>query len=147
MENRDLVDQKIEPKFAAIRDLVLTHRDIFVRQGSVVAATRTYRGHRLGPFHSLRFRTEGKQKSVYLGRSQMLAGRVVGLLSDLRKGAQEQRMLQRLKRQARAHLRECKAAWQRDLAPLGLRLKGFEVRQSHGSSSVTTSPASSGKEE
>ena len=147
MENPSFVDQKLERKFAAVSGIVCAHRDLFVRQGSVAATTRTYRGHCLGPFYSLRFRAEGKQKAVYLGRSQILAERVENLLNDLRKGAQEQRMLERLKRQARAHLRQCKAAWQQDLAPLGLRLKGFEIRRCRGSSAVTTLPATSAKEE
>ena len=147
MENRGFVDQKLEQKYAAVRDVVLARRDLFARQGSVVATTRTYRGRCLGPFYSVRFRADGKQASVYLGCSATLAERVEGLLNDLREETQQHRMLTRLKRHARAHLRQCKASWQQDLAALGLYLKGYEIRHIHGSSAVATSPALSDKVE
>ena len=42
--------------------------DLFIRQGAVVAAWRTYRKRKLGPYYHLVFRDEGRQKSIYLGR-------------------------------------------------------------------------------
>lgn len=147
MENRDSVDQKTAAKLAAIGDLVGARRDIFSRQGSVVATKRTYGGRSLGPFYSLRFRDEGRQRAVYLGRSQVLAGRVESLLSEARTGLRERRLVERLRRQARARLRQCKAMLQKDLAMLGLRLKGFEIRRRRDPSVAMTAQAHSAKEE
>ena len=124
MEKCAFVDQKVELRFHKISELVLSHPDAFLRQGSVVSSWRVYRGRRLGPFFSLRYRIEGQQSSIYLGRSLILAEQVRGLLMDL----QQERRLTRLKRQARAELHKCKASWQQELASMGLSLKGFEVR-------------------
>jgi uncharacterized protein YjiS (DUF1127 family) len=114
----------VEPKFHTVREFMLSHRHVFLRQGSVVSTWRTYRGHRLGPFFSLRCRVDGRQTAIYLGRSVVLAERVKGLLREM----QHRRQLSRLSRQARAELRRCKQSWERDLASIGLSRKGFEVR-------------------
>jgi hypothetical protein len=122
------VDQKTEAKFQAIRGFILANRNTFVRQGAVVATYRMYRGHRLGPFFSLRYRDAGRQRSRYLGRSPNLAAQVSSLLGELRETIKELRTLTRLKRHARANVRMCKKLWRQDLATLGLNLKGCEVR-------------------
>jgi hypothetical protein len=127
LEKCGFVDQKPEPKFATVREFILRHRDIFLRQGSVVSSWRTYRGHRLGPFFSVRFRIAGRQSAIYLGRSVALAEQVKGLLEEL----QQARMTARLVRQARVDLHKAKELWQQDLAAMGLTLKGFEVRGWH----------------
>jgi hypothetical protein len=124
VENCKSVDQKTEAKLQAVREFILAHRDALVRQGAVVASYRVYRGHRLGPFFSLRYREGGQQRSRYLGRSVALADQVRNLLEGLRKEIKEWRKLARLTRQARAHVRMCKKSWRGDLAGLGLQLKG-----------------------
>ena len=124
MEKCRFVDQKAEPKFPTIREFILGHRQVFFRQGAVVASWRYYRGNRLGPFYSLRYRVEGRQAAMYLGRSAVLAEQVRVLLRDI----QQDRQIARLKRQARAELRKHKKLWQQDLAAMGLSLKGFQVQ-------------------
>jgi len=140
LEKRKFVDQKVEPKFHAIREFILSHRHVFLRQGSVVTSWRTYRGHRLGPFFSLRYRVSGRQSAFYLGRSIMLAERVKGLLREM----QHERQFSRLNRQARAELRQCKQLWEQDLASVGLSRKGFEVRGWNGVTE-TSSPSEANK--
>jgi hypothetical protein len=128
LEKRDFVDQKQELTFVAVRTFIVKHRDLFRRQGIVVSGWRTYRGHRLGPFFSLRFRTDGRQSAIYLGRSVVFAERIKKLLQEI----QREREFARLKREARAEVRECKRLWQTSLAAIGLNLKGFEVRGWNG---------------
>ncbi|MCY2994865.1 MAG: hypothetical protein NTY19_44440 [Planctomycetota bacterium] len=124
MEKWDFVDQKTERKFLAIREFVLGNWDAFRRQGSVVPSWRTYRGRRLGPFFSLRFRLQGRQSAIYLGRSAGLAERVKALLDEVHR----ERKFARLKRRARAEFRELKRRWKQELAATGLELRGFEIR-------------------
>ena len=114
----------MESKFRTIREFILSHRDVFRRRGSVVSSWRTYRGRRLGPFFSLRYRLDGRQSAIYLGRSIVLADQIKGLLREV----QQERLFARLERQARAELCVCKQLWERDLASMGLTRKGFEVR-------------------
>jgi hypothetical protein len=123
LEKTRSVDQKPEPKFPAIRDFIFHHEEVFRRQGSVVASWRPYQGARLGPFYSLRCRIGGRQVAIYLGRSEALATQVRKLLQDL----QQARQFRRLLRQARKELRRNKSRWARDLASIGLGVKGFEV--------------------
>ena len=129
----------MQAKFHLIRDFILDHRDIFQGQGCVACGWRSYRGHRLGPFFTPRFRVHGRQSAVYLGRSFELAERVKTLLREI----QQERQFARLRRQARAELRKCKERWAEDLAALGLSLKGFEVRGWRGAT-VAGSPADAG---
>ena len=125
MEKCTHVDQKnLEPKFPAIREFILGQQQVFSRQGSIVAAWRSYRGNRLGPFYSLRYRIDGRQVAVYLGRSAALREQVRNLLRDI----QQDRQIARLTRQARAELRKCKRTLEQDLASMGLSLRGFEVQ-------------------
>jgi hypothetical protein len=123
LEKSRFVDQKADLKFPAIREFILSHRQVFLRQGSIAATWRSYRGARLGPFFALRYRMGGRQKAVYLGQSAALAEQVRVLLREI----QQDRQIARLQRQARAELRKQKKLWAQDLASLGLRLKGFEV--------------------
>ncbi len=124
MEKPSVVDQKATTRFDAIRAFILAYREEFRRQGSVVAGWRTYRGRRLGPFFTLRYRKGGRQAALYLGRSGSLAAQVRELLAEV----QRPRLLRRCIQQARAEVRRCKRAWQEDLAAVGLSLKGCEVR-------------------
>lgn len=141
MEKREFVDQKEIPeaKFAAISAWIRRQRELFQRQGTVVASWRKYRGHRLGPFFALRYRVEGRQLALYLGRSAELAAEVQGLLAEV----QQQRELATWQRQARLQLRKYKEGWRRELAAAGLRLQGFEVRGWRGLQGAAGSPADS----
>jgi hypothetical protein len=139
LEKCEFVDQKMTLKFFRIQEFILSHQDVFRRQGSVVSNWRSYRGRRLGPFFSLRYRVDGRQSAIYLGRSARLSERVRGLLAEI----QQKRNLSRLIRTARADLRKTKKLWQQDLAALNLELKGFEVRGWRGLQKTALSGADS----
>ena len=122
----------------AIR-LIAARRDLFSRQGAVVATWRsrsrpdrlagsvTHTG-KCGPYYRLAYREDGRQRSVYLGREGPVVDEVRRLLADLQRPLQQRRLMNRLFRQARAAVRIHKTRVDAQLRPLGLRLQGFEVR-------------------
>ena len=112
---------------AAIR-LISARPDVFARQGSVAATWRCRDGKRFGPYYRLAYRDDGRQCSVYLGRAGAVVERVRQMLHNLQKPLRQWRMYRRIDRQARAALRANNARVTALLRPLGLRLRGFEVR-------------------
>ena len=112
---------------AAIR-LISARPDLFARQGSVAATWRRRDGKRFGPYYRLAYREDGRQCSVYLGRAGAVVERVRQMLHDLQQPLRQWRMFRRIDRQARAALRASNARVTALLRPLGLRLRGFEVR-------------------
>jgi hypothetical protein len=127
--NLEISKDADQPAHPALK-LIAARRALFARQGSVVATWRR-RGPAqklYGPYYSLIYREDGRQRSVYLGRVAALVQRVRGLLAALRKPLVEFRLFERLRRQGQAALRAQKLRTAALLRPLGLRLKGFEVR-------------------
>lgn len=122
------VDQKPHRKWQPVCDFIMANREIFSRQGSVVATWRTYHGRRMGPYFRLAYRDSGRQRSVYLGRSRELADRVREMLHTLQAPLAEHRKWNRLRAQARVELRRVKSLWAGELANFGLHLKGYEIR-------------------
>jgi hypothetical protein len=112
-----------------LRDWVLERRQVFARQGTVVATWRSHRGRQLGPYFRLMYRDEGRQHSLYLGRSGEAADEIARLLGQLQAVASQRRRLAGVMRQVRRSLRGHKAQWQQELAPLGLCVKGTEIRR------------------
>ncbi len=111
-----------------LQEWILARREVFARCGAVVESWRTYRGTRLGPYFRLIYRQDGREHSVYLGRSPELAVETRRLLDQLQGPLRQRREIRQVKRQIRASLRAHKALWQRDIAPLGLQMKGTEIR-------------------
>ncbi len=111
----------------AIR-LISARPDLFGRQGSVVPTWRCRNGKRFGPYYRLAYGEDGRQRSVYLGRAGAVVERVRQMLHSLQKPLRQWRMFRRIDRQARAALRANSARVTALLRPLGLRLRGFEVR-------------------
>ena len=85
---------------AAIR-LVSARRELFARQGSVVASYRYRTGRRFGPYYRLAYRDGGRQGSVYLGRAAAVVARVRHMLHDLQHLLRLRRMYARVDRQGR----------------------------------------------
>jgi hypothetical protein len=119
---------------AAIR-LLSARPDLFGRQGSVAATYRRRpplrggaRGKQFGPYYRLAYREDGRQRSVYLGRAGAVVERVRQQLATLQKPLRQWRFLRRIDRQAGAALRASNARVTALLRPLGLRLRGFQVR-------------------
>jgi hypothetical protein len=111
--------------------------DLFSRQGSVVASWRR-RGTRIyGPYYRLAYRDAGRQKSIYLGCEDAapVARTAPSLVEEVRRRLalrqtprRRCRILDRLRRHISAALRIQKTKLNIQLRPLGLYLKGFEVR-------------------
>jgi hypothetical protein len=115
-------------RFEKIRRLVARRARIFFRQGAVVASWRQWAGRRLGPYYRLAYREQGRQRSIYLGKSESLAEKVRQLLAAVQQPRREERCLERLQANARAALRATKDQLRKHLAVWGIRLKGSEFR-------------------
>jgi hypothetical protein len=124
MENRKLVDQETHP---ALRQIAARPK-VFARQGTIVASWREYRGRKLGPYYRLAYRKDGRQRSIYLGRSQSLIERVRAALAALRAPLRRLRSLAKMQESIRTSLRREKIRLDGMLREFGLYLKGFEVR-------------------
>ena len=110
-----------------------------------------------GPYYRLRYREDGRQRSVYLGRAEekgtgpicakhraptkgrsgrsgkldlspSLVEQVRRMLADLQQPRRQRRAINRLRRQVCAALRAQKGRLDTQLRRFGLRLQGFEVR-------------------
>jgi hypothetical protein len=112
---------------AAIR-LVSAWPDVFALQGSVVATLRHRNGRTFGPYYRLAYREDGRQRSVYLGKAGAIVERVRQMLHYLQKPWREWRATRRLERQVRASLRANNVRLKMLLLPLGLQLRGFNIR-------------------
>ena len=124
MENQPLADQHLHAALARIAG----RPGLFARQGSV-AATWRRRGARVyGPYYSLIYREEGRQRSLYLGRAGALVEEVRRQLATLQAQRRARRQAEHLRRQAATALRASKAQVNRALRSWGLRLQGYEVR-------------------
>jgi len=124
LETERLVDQQDHPALA----LIARRRELFARQGSIVAIWRRRGSRTYGPYYRLCYREGGRQRSVYLGREGALVAQVRQTLADLQRPWREHRAVTRLERQVKTALRAEKGRLNRHLRLLGLRLQGFEVR-------------------
>ena len=124
MEKTRSADQKRQ----RILYFIAVQAEILDRRGSVVQTWRECAGRRLGPYFSLIFRQEGRQRSLYLGSDPQLAGEVREWLEQAQKPLRERRAAEGRRARGESELRRHKAAWDAELRAYGLRLKGWEVR-------------------
>jgi hypothetical protein len=110
--------------------LIAARPDLFARQGHVAATWRRRNAlnKAFGPYYQLRYRQDGRQRAVYLGRDGQLVQKVRQELQKLQCPSAERRALNRLERHIGRSLRMQKLTLAALLRPLGLRLKGREVR-------------------
>jgi hypothetical protein len=101
---------------------------LFARQGAVLATWRRRNGKLFGPYYRLDYRLDGRRCSIYLGRAGELVQQVRQALGALQQRLAAYKDIDRLMRRIRAALRAEKVRLGRLMQPLGLRLKGFEVR-------------------
>ncbi|MFH1924715.1 MAG: hypothetical protein ABIP48_33100 [Planctomycetota bacterium] len=127
-EKSGSVDQKAAARFERVEAQVAAAPGVFAVGGTVVATWRTYRGRRLGPYFRLAYRKGRRQCSIYLGRSEELAGRVRDLLAKLQDLNRWRRTSRRMQREARKSLRRWLEYLGKQLAELGIQRKGFEFR-------------------
>ena len=124
MENQPLADQHLHAALTRIAG----RPDLFARQGSVAASWRRRGARVYGPYYSLIYREEGRQRSLYLGRAGALVEEVRRQLATLQAPRRARRLAERCRRQAATALRASKAQVNLGLRSWGLRLQGFEVR-------------------
>ena len=130
MEKRHPVDQlrsTDESRYQRARTFVLANAPLFAAQGSVVATWRRRGEKRFGPYYRLAYRRHGRQRSVYLGPARV-ADRLRNLLARLQQSRRLHRLYQRLQSEVRRSLRQAKKHLARQLAPLGITVKGYEFR-------------------
>lgn len=139
MENPQPVDQLEYPARARLPTcppvqehpaitLITARPDIFTRQGSVSPTWRHRNGRAFGPYYRLSYRDDGRQCAIYLGRDGPLVQRVRHLLQKTQNPLRQKQIFDRIERETRAALRTNNARLAMLLRPLGLRLKGYEVR-------------------
>ena len=108
--------------------LVDNCRSLLAKQGSIVASWREHHGQRLGPYYRLAYRKNGQQCSIYLGNCLGLVERVRDALEDFQGRMRESRVMNRLIHRAKEGLAACKERLRRQLATLGIHMKGYEMR-------------------
>ena len=97
---------------------------VLARQGSV---QQTWRG-RLGPYYRIVCRTDGGQRTFYLGNDMNTVQAARRLLAELQSQRRRELKLNRIERALRRQLRLAKRQLDTELRAVGLYLKGFEVR-------------------
>jgi hypothetical protein len=127
-ENSQSVDQNLPPRWKRIFKFLDKCRSLLASQGSIVASWRNYRGQRLGPYYRLAYRKNGQQCSIYLGNCLGLVERVRDALEDIQGRMRESRVMSRLVQRAKEGLAACKERLRRQLATLGIHMKGYEMR-------------------
>ena len=85
-------------------------------------------GQRRGPYFRLAYRDDAGQRSVYLGRSTELAEAVRGLLADRQRPRKERLQATRMRASVRAAIRQAEVQMAREMALVGVRVKGWEFR-------------------
>jgi hypothetical protein len=103
-------------------------KSVFSRQGTVVASYRTYNGRKLGPYYRLAYRIEGRQRSIYLGKSKKILRQVRRLLEKLQKPMQTKRHLRQAQKTFQEVLKKHMAQFRIDLLKVGLQLRGYAAR-------------------
>jgi hypothetical protein len=109
-------------------DLIAARPDRFTRQGYVVATYRRRNGRTFGPYYALRYRDNGRAFSVYLGPAGPLVERVRQALAVVQQSLRQRCTFRRITRSIRTALRTHRLRVGNLLRPLGLYLKGYEVR-------------------
>lgn len=104
MQNRTFHDQKL----AAVRQLLADRPELFVRQGRVVTTWRAAAGRRHGPYYALHYDDAHRQRSLYLGRSPILADEVRRLLETRRRPYRQRVAIQRARAAVKTSLRQHK---------------------------------------
>jgi len=126
MEILRIVDQRRQAVDAFLR----THAEPLARQGVIVGKWRKRNGRRLGPYFFLAVRdAEGRQRAIYLGRDAELIGDVKKALSALQAPRRQRQAIAAVRKSLRSGLAAAKRQLDAELAEVGLRRKGMEIRR------------------
>ena len=124
LEKLESVDQKIIDAVSLIRQ----QADIFSHQGSVQESWRSYKGRRLGPYYRLVYRSGSKQRSIYLGSDQDGVSLVRETLQLVQQELRRQESISECRKAVRSELRKTRRQLHDQLAAVGLRIQGAEIR-------------------
>jgi hypothetical protein len=135
-ENRDSVHQhaagcelRHQARAKNISEFIATYRAALARQGSISKTWRLRAGKRVGPYFLLVVRDEtGRRRSVYLGVEGPLVDAARAELAELQNPRREHRVFTRTKYQLRREHRLVRRELDQQLALVGLRRKGSEIR-------------------
>jgi hypothetical protein len=107
---------------------ILALKTVLARQGTIVASFRTYNGRKLGPYYRLAYRTEGRQRSIYLGKSKKILRQVRRLLEKLQKPSKTKRFMRQAQKTFQETMKKHMAQFRIDLLKVGLQLRGYAAR-------------------
>lgn len=125
MEKDDSVDQRLR----AVEQFLAEHEERLAQQGAIVMTYRQRGGRRLGPYYRLTCRnSKQRQVSIYLG----LEGPVITFtrqrLDQLQERRRQQRFWKNVRREVHKKLKVARVELAAELAQLGLRSQGAEIR-------------------
>jgi hypothetical protein len=123
-KTRKTVPYQSHPAVAFIRSQPL----LFSRQGIVVEKSLGPPQRRKGPYYYLRFRQDGRHRSIYLGPAGPRIDEVRALLDQLQNARRDRLARQEYRRSMMAQLRANNKTLDAHLRAIGLHLKGSEVR-------------------
>jgi hypothetical protein len=103
-------------------------RPLLARQGSIVESWRYKNGRKIGPYFRLAYRADGRQRSIYLGKSQKLLQEVRRLLQKFQKLMKTRRILRQARKTLQLGLKNHQAQFRLDLQEIGLELRGYAAR-------------------
>jgi hypothetical protein len=125
LEKSHFVDQRSR----AVADFITVHAERLAKQGSIVAKWRRRDGHWLGPYYFLASRdAAGRQRAVYLGRRGAVVASVSKRLDSLQRPRRQRRAIEAARKLLRRGLAAAKRQLDVELAKVGLRRHGHEVR-------------------
>ena len=105
------------------------HAGALGRQGSVQRFYRQRGSARCGPYYRVVLRSDGQQRTHYLGKDPAFAEVARGELDRLQRGRTDSLERRRRLKRYRATLREARNHIRGLLAERGLELKGWELRR------------------
>jgi hypothetical protein len=125
MEKRNSVDQRR----LAVETFLVAHAASLAHQGAIVQSWRRRGRRRLGPYYRLACRdAAGRQRSVYLGPSGPIVDEARDALRRLQSPRRQRREIEGARRALRRELAMSRSELDAELAKVGLKRKGSEIR-------------------
>jgi hypothetical protein len=125
MEKRNSVDQRR----LAVGTFLAAHAANIARQGTIVQSWRRRGRRRLGPYYRLACRdAAGRQRSVYLGPSGPMVDEARDALRRLQSPRRQRREIEGARRALWRELAMSRSELDAELAKVGLKRKGSEIR-------------------
>ena len=135
MEKRNSVDQRRR----AVGIFLAAYAAALVGQGAIVRTWRRRGRRRLGPYYLLVCRDEaGRQRSVYLGPAGPIVDETRDALRRLHAPRRVRREIEGARQALRRELAKSQIKFDAELAKIGLKRKGSEIRGWSRGAAATT---------